>query len=80
MKKLILTLYIITLIFCRENSCSSKPTDTCQADSIYSWNEAGCYSDTRSTYSSVTQQSKCVDTKYVGILYQQHLMHVQVSF
>ena len=60
-----------------------KTKDTCQADSTCSWKEAGCYRDTGSTCSSMTQQSQCVDTKYVAskanyILHQRRLMHVQV--
>ena len=65
MKKLVLTISLISLILCADD-CTSKSESDCTSDSKCKWTAAKCSGDTGETCSAVKVEATCKQTQYPG--------------
>ena len=65
MKKLLLTISLISLILCADD-CTSKSESDCTSDSKCKWTAAKCSGDTGETCSAVKVEATCKQTEYPG--------------
>ena len=65
MKKLVLTISLISLILCADD-CISKSESDCTSDSKCKWTAAKCSGDTGETCSAVKVEGTCTQTQYSG--------------
>jgi hypothetical protein len=65
MKKLLLTISLISLILCADD-CTSKSESDCTSDSKCKWIAAKCSGDTGETCSALKVEATCKQTQYPG--------------
>lgn len=63
MKKIIISLILISLILC-DDTCTTKSETECNSDSTCEWKSAYCSGGTDTTCTSITVESTCGTTQY----------------